>query len=339
MQAGGHTFNLTPSGLLSLRRKVHSAKAAASEPAAWWLQLRTGDLLPGEPLESKAEMFVFHSMLFGAIQVPLDDVAALSRAKAPAYQTAPAHDLMHFINGDKLSGAMLRFSPPNVTWKSSLGTISIPLTRISAIILAQTLPPSIPHGPLIRLTGTDGTVLTTSSISWHGDQMRLAPVALTALSCALDAVRKIDIVDGNITWLTAMTPRRYIQTPYVGSTWPLMENENCAGHALRAGGKVFRHGLGTHVAARLTYDLADRYTMLTFIPAMDQSARPWGAGTVSVLADGQRIFTSNILTPGADLHPVMLKVHGVKTLQFQFTGTNVFGVRGRVDLLDAALLK
>ena len=339
LQAGGQTFHLTASGLLSLRRTAHSAKAATSEPAPWWLQLRTGDLLPGEPLRSRAEMLVFHSMAFGTIQVPLDDVAALSRTKTAAYQTASAHDHLRFINGDTLSGAMLRFSPPDVTWNSSLGTIHIPLTRIRTITLAQTLPPPIPHGPLIRLTGTDGTVLTTSGISWQKNQLRLTPVELTTLSCAMNAVRKIDIVGGNITWLTTMTPNRYVQTPYVGSAWPLMENKNCVGHALRADGKVFRHGLGVHVAAKLSYDLADRCASLTFIPAMDHSARPWGAGTVSVLADGRRIFTSDILTPGTDLHPVMLNVHGVKTLEFQITGANVFGVRGRVDLLDAALLK
>ncbi len=339
IETQGKTLKFSIADVLSMRRINHGTPTTAATRAVWWLRMRTGDELPGNPLESKNGKLTFKSVVFGTLIVPLDDVEALSRTQDAATKSASAQDHLTFINGDTLSGTMLKFTPQGVQWNSSLGTITIPLARIKTIMLAQTLPPVIPGGPLIRVTCTDGTVMTATHITWNALAISFNPVALAAVTCGVDDVRKIDILGGRITWLTAIKPEHYVQTPYTGAPWPLMINKNSLGQALHTDGRVFHHGLGIHVAAKLTYALDSRYSTLAFIPAMDQSARPWGTATVSVTADGKRIFKSGVLQAGTALQPVMVEVSGVKTLKISVDGTNRFGVRGRVNLLDAALLK
>ncbi|MGC9258525.1 MAG: NPCBM/NEW2 domain-containing protein [Phycisphaerae bacterium] len=339
MQSGGQTLRLATAQLLSLRRSVKSTAAVEPAISTWWLHLRTGDVFPGKPVASKSGKLTFCSAVFGGIHIPWDQIAALSRRRAVMTVNKSIHDHLRFRNGDRLSGAMLKFSRQRVQWKSMLGTISIPLARIAQIKLAQTLRFPIPRGPRIRITYRDGTVITATKMDWQGTHIRLNPVGLAAVSCGVADVTKIDILGGHLIWLTTLTPQQYIQIPYVGDAWPLEKDKNCIGETLRADGRVFAHGLGLQVAATLTYALAGRYTQLTFIPAMDHTARPWGTATVSVWADGKRLFVSKLLKPGAALHPVSLKVAGVRLLKFKVDGGTRFGVRGRVDLLDAALLK
>ena len=333
------TIPLTTRKLLSLQRDNGSTSATNSTPVAWWLRLRTGDVLSGTPMGSHGGKLAFHSLIFGNITVPLDDVAGLSRIRNAPILTGIAHDHVQFINGDKLSGAMLRFLPQAVQWQSTLGTITIPLARMEGINLAQTLAPPVFHGSHIRLTCYGGTIVTATAVTWRGKTLVLAVPALRPITCDVNLIHRIDILGGNITWLTDIIPQRYIQVPYIGTPWRLRKNRNCLGQALRANGRIFNHGLGTHTAARIVYNLDNQYTKLTFIPAMDQSSRSWGSGTVSVQADGKTIYTSGLLKTGDILHPVLLPVQHVKILTFIVKGINAFGVRGRVDLLDAALLK
>lgn len=339
LQTPKKIINLTTRELLSLHRSNGATLNTTKAPSAWWLHLRTGDVLAGNPMGSHDGKLAFHSRIFGNITVPLDDVAGLSRKRKTPILKGITHDHVQFINGDNLSGAMLRFLSHAVQWQSTLGTITIPLTRMEGINLAQTLAPPLYHGPQIRITCAGGTVVTATAVTWHRQTLLLTAPALPPMTCGVNLISKMDIIGGDITWLTDITPQRYVQIPYVGTPWRLQTNMNCIGQALRADGRIFRHGLGTHTAATLAYNLANQYTMLTFIPAMDQSSRPWGAGTVTVQADGKPIYTSSLLQAGDVLQPVLLPVKHVKILTFIIKGINAFGVRGRVDLLDAALLK
>ncbi len=332
-------IHLTTAELLSLRHNAHATIKTGPTPTHWWLLLRTGDLLPGTPDGSTSGKLTFDSLVFGKLVVPLDDVAGLSRSRKTPLLSGKSHDHLQFLNGDQLTGTMLRILPHAVEWQSTLGRITIPLARVNVMKLAQTVPPPIYRGPLIHITCADGTVVTGESLAFRGQTVTLTAVVLTPMICGINIIKRIDITGGNLSWLTNLVPQQYIQTPYVGPPWRLRKNRNCIGQALRANGRIFKHGLGTHVVTRLTYNLADAYSLVTFIPAMDQSSRPWGAGKVTVRADGKPIFTSNMLRVGDALTPVVLPVKHVERLTFIMTGDNAFGVRGRVDLLDAALLK
>ena len=338
LSTAGKTVNLATRDLLSLRRNTPVAPEKTSGPTPWWLHLRTGDVLAGTPMGSSGGKMAFDSLVFGKMTVPIDDVAGLTRERKTPMLQGIAHDHVQFSNGDRLSGAMLQLLPQAVQWKSTLGTISIPLGRVESINLAETVVPHISHGPRIRITFMDGTMVTASAIAWRGPSLVLTVPAIKPLSCGVAMLKRIDILGGNMTWLTALTPQKYVQIPYIGTPWPLAKNASCVLRKLNVNGRVFRHGLGTHVAARLTYNLADKYTQLTFIPAMDRSARPWGSCKVVVQADGKTIYTSGIIRCGELLPPVLLPVGQVKILEFIITGIHAYGVRGRVDILNAALL-
>ncbi len=341
MQANGRIIHLQTSALLSMRRLVaNAASSSAAMPLdLWWLYLRTGDIFPGQPLATAGGKLIFNSVAYGKIQVSLDDVAELSYGTGSATIQPLTTDQLVFANGDTLSGTMLAFSSLGAKWKSSLGILTIPAARIRAINLAQTVPPPVPHGPQIRITCADGTVLITPRLAWDGALLTAYPGGVGPVHGDGRDVMDIDVLNGQLIWLTALPPAGYAQIPYIGSPWPLQTNHNCLGGVLRAKKKTFHHGLGLHSPATLTYDLHGRFTTLTFIPAMDYSARPWGAARVDVLADGKTIFASGILLPGAGMKPTVLDIAGVKTLRFKVAGTNVYGIRARVDLLDAALLK
>ncbi|MGC8539384.1 MAG: NPCBM/NEW2 domain-containing protein [Phycisphaerae bacterium] len=337
--AAGNTVNLATPELLSLRRSDIVVPARNAGPPPWWLHLRTGAVLAGNPVGTSGGIIAFDSLVFGKISVPVDDVAGLTRRRNTPMLHGIAHDHLQFINGDQLSGAMLQVLPQAVQWKSTLGTISIPLVRIATINLAKTLAPSIYRGPRVGITFSDGTMVTASAVAWRGTTLVLTVPSLAAIRCGVGMIQRIDILGGNLTWLTDLAPQKYVQTPYVGTPWPLVKNANCVLRRLKVNGRVFRHGLGTHVAARLIYNLADKYSKLTFIPAMDQSSRPWGACKVVVQADGKTVYTSGILRSGELLPPVLLSVKQVKVLEFIITGIHAYGVRGRVDILNAALLR
>lgn len=337
--AAGKTVKFTTPELLSLRRRAGAIPARIPGPSPWWLHLRTGDILAGNPVGTSGGKMAFDSQVFGKMTVPIDDVAGLTRHRRTLMLHGITHDHIEFINGDQLSGAMLQVLAQAVQWKSTLGTISIPLARIATINLAKTLAPGVYHGPRIGVTFSGGTMVTASAVAWHGTTLVLTVPSITAIRCGVDMIKRIDIIGGNLTWLTDLAPQKYIQIPYVGTPWPLVNNASCVLRAMKVNGRVFRHGLGTHVAARLIYNLADKYSTLTFIPAMDQSARPWGSSKVVVQADGKTVYTSSILKSGELLPPVLLPVKRVKVLEFIITGIHAYGVRGRVDILNAALVR
>ena len=337
--AAGKNVNLTMPELLSLRRRAGAVPTRTSGPSSWWLHLRTGDVLAGTPVASSGGKMAFDSVVFGKMTVPINDVAGLTRQRKTPMLHGIGHDHVQFTNGDRLSGAMLQVLSQAVQWKSTLGSIRIPLARIATINLAQTRAPSVYRGPRIRMTFSDGTMVTASAMAWRGTALVLTVPSITAIKCGVATIQRIDILGGNLTWLTDIAPQKYVQIPYVGTPWPLVNNGSCVMRSLKVNGRVFRHGLGTHVAARLIYNLADKYSKLTFIPAMDQSSRPWGSCKVLVQADGKTVYTSGILTPGELLPPVLLPVKQVKAVEFIISGIHAYGVRGRVDILNAALLR
>ena len=339
LSAAGKTVNLTTRDLLSLRRSIPGAAEKGSQRSPWWLHLRTGDILAGTPMAASGGKMTFDSAVFGKLTVPIDDVAGLTRKRTTPPLQGIAHDHVQFINGDQLSGAMLRLLPQAVQWKSTLGTIRIPLAHIKRINLAETVVPRAIHGPRIRMTFMDGTMVTASAITWRGPSLVLPGPAIKPMSCGVAMLKRIDILDGHIMWLTALAPQKYVQIPYVGIPWRLAKNLSCVLRKLDVNGRGFRHGLGTHVAAQLIYNLADKYNQMTFIPAMDRSARPWGSCQVVVQGDGKTLYTSGVIRCGELLPPVLLSVRHVKILNFIVSGTQAYGVRGRVDILNAALVR
>ncbi len=335
-RGNGAGINLASDELVSLRRV-----AATQSPtlAQWRLSLRNGDSLVGTPSAIAAGAITMQSPLLGKLTFPLGIVAGLRRdgSQLPT-AFARDHDTIYFINGDKLDGVLEGLTATSAEFHSALGTGTLPLTRIACITLGG-LPPAAPKPTLTaQLDLRDGSRVTVSELTMNTTSVHASTADHQSLVLSPGDVLSVHVLGGRLTWL-AMLPFASEQSTLFGMKWPVEVNRAVTGRPMRVDGIRYRHGLGVHVNCRLTFTLNGQYTTLRLIPAMDDSAKPWGQAHLKITADGKVLYDQPHSAPGEAAVPIISPVAGVKTLELSASDYEHDGVRGRVDWAAAALLK
>ncbi len=164
-----------------------------------------------------------------------------------------------------------------------------------------------------------------SAVGWEGESARVAAGEYTATpsprGTAADA------------WLEQVRPLAAMQE--YGS---LERGRSVDRNPLTVGGKVYLHGLGSHAASELRYELGNRYARFEAEVGVDDEKQ--GAGTVvfRVFADGEQVFDSGVMRGRQAARKVSVLLAGVDELTLVVTDGGDGINCDHADWVDAKLI-
>ncbi len=300
--------------------------------------LRDGSYLSGRSIASNGNNFHIVTR-FGTIKVPLTDATGLGTAGQEINRrTAAAHDRLFLIGGGLLKGTFLACNIDGIKMHSALGIQVTPWSRVKELVLGG-LPTRLTKHRTAKIQLVNGSVIHVSTLQLTHRRFTILSQSGFTLHIPQSMVCEINTRGGDVTWLAAIPPEKYQQTPLFGKPWALELNRSAVGGKLRASGVMYHHGVGLHAPCTVTYRLGGRYRYLMFAAQMDDSAGKIGRGEVRIKVNGRSIYSSGILVAG---HPpvfVKLPVQHAESLTISAHSAGFLATRCRIDLLDAALIR
>lgn len=209
-------------------------------------------------------------------------------------------------DGDRLQGELIwsegrAESPDGATgegrWsvRTSAGDVPAPRDRLVALAFGRRRPldaldrNSTDEPPVDWIGLRDGSRLAVRRCTAAGAERRLELTGGAGL--AIDRATLMD----ELVWfepfvkrvrrLSDLTPIGYKHVPFLAQAWPWMRDANVCGGRLRAGGRLYRKGIGMHSSSRLAYDLDGRYESLQAELAVDDLADGRGSVVFRVYLD------------------------------------------------------
>jgi hypothetical protein len=214
---------------------------------------------------------------------------------------------------DTLDGTVQGFTPEGVRFGSTrLGERLVPWGEVAALfveVLAEETDEAAAPGAPVVVDLADGSRLRgrMSRLSAAGLELSVGGEVMVTLP--LSALGEIARDDGSVAFLSDLplegeegrgNPFDTADEPY-GMVWPCRPDRAVTGTALRAGGRVFRRGLGAHAPSRLRFPLDGSYRELHGAVAIDDSTlllSARGSVVFRILLDGQAVFESGSLSAG-----------------------------------------
>lgn len=99
----------------------------------------------------------------------------------------------------------------------------------------------------------------------------------------------------------------------------LGQDVSAAGRPLSMGGRSYDHGLGMHANARVAFFIGDGYDLFTGEVGIDDGAEGKGSAVFKIVADGQTLFTSEVLRGGDQPEAFSVSVAGKRQLELIVT--------------------
>ncbi|MEZ6018593.1 MAG: NPCBM/NEW2 domain-containing protein [Planctomycetota bacterium] len=210
---------------------------------------------------------------------------------------------------DKVDGVLMGFSDQGVLFDTSLGDRVFAWGEVVHLYIE----------PLEEPQPVDGT---EALVDLHGGGMLRGVLrSIDATGIELGSgfgtwkvpyawIREMALLDGSFRYLTWLTPEASEaprspfdapDSPPLGMVWPMRVDRSVTGDLLRAGGRVWSHGLGVHAPSRLRWKLDGGDCWLRLTAGLEDSAvRGDQAGTVrfSVWVDGKEVWDSGLRRGG-----------------------------------------
>lgn len=227
-------------------------------------------------------------------------------------QAAVDEDRVWLVGGGSLSGRLQAWTlrnqtnPPDPASEVEVLTllraetgqsVTIPLPKVRAVTLRQTVPSEVPSPPTSQRTTlfwlglTDGSLVQVRELHTRRDPVQLVLAAGGTLSLPAQPmdgrsfwslVTYLEPVHGRVTWLSDLEPVGYKHLPFLGAAWPLARDRSVLGGRLRTADAAYRKGLAMPSASRVAYDTAGHRWFQAEL-AVDAAAGLWGSVVYKVL--------------------------------------------------------
>ncbi|HVX83852.1 MAG TPA: NPCBM/NEW2 domain-containing protein [Phycisphaerae bacterium] len=326
----------------------------ATGPDIWRLRLRNGDLIFGQPQSMSGQSITIKTTDLGNVSLPLKAAVELLRWDGQPHRApGPGHDqdVVYLGNGDTRKGIVVGLTPEKLqiamgadNIQSSLDFSGIDSVAFGGVAAPRGVPPLS-----LRITTTAGTALTIpldkpGNFSWSIPAISFAdPAGPDPHKIVPDRIVSLEVLGGRLVYLSDIDPAKDEQSTFMGTSYPTRPNANVTGGPLRVAGTTYDRGLGVHTHSVLTYNLDGNFDTLTFRPAVDDSAGPQGEANLAVAIDGKIAWHADNLKGlgphAAAPEQVSLPIKGAHTIELRADSPGRMDVLGRVDWLDAALLR
>ncbi len=319
----------------------------------WTLVLRNGDVLDGEPVGVSGQSLQFKITELGPIDIPLKNLATMQSKdnKNPLSSTATDKDLVRLKNGDQVEGFFINVNTDKLqitTNANDSATTDIELSKVDRIAFGGVSPARAVPPLSARLTFLSGSTLTVpltdknKTFSWSVGDITLKDPAGQERKTTPDQVSAVEVLGGRVVFLTEIDPASDQQTSYLGTVWPTQVNKNVLGGTLKVGKNIFGRGLGVHTRSILTYDLqaaGGKFDALTLRAGLDDSSAPYGEANLSIVLDGKVLWEAKGMKAGQISEELNLPLKEGKMLELHAEPAGKLDVLGRVDWVNAALIR
>jgi NPCBM/NEW2 domain-containing protein len=250
---------------------------------------------------------------------------------------AQADDRLLLAGGESISGTLIsapragRFAADDVKSGSetfqlirrgSTEPLAIPAARVVAVSFGSV---GATHATGNRTPAwlglTDGSLVRAAAVTSKGDIVTVALALGGELKTTLtgrddpdkrfwDAVTYVEPRSSRLTWLSDLPPLGYKHIPFVSIERPFGVDESVLGTRLRAGGALFRKGIGMPSASRLAFEVAG-YRRFEAEIAIDEAAGLSGSVTFKVVVESgpgkwQTAFESPVIRGGDARVPISI---------------------------------
>ena len=278
---------------------------------AFVLHLRDGDRLRGTPTALGETAMTVHTDLVGDVDVPLEQLLALTRGAAggrPWREVAPPSDEILLANGDRLAGYVSAVDGGTMT-VTDRGNNPFPVD-VSAVRQVRFADPGLPSPPPPengwRVTTAAGSTFTTESLT-YGDGEFAATYRGRRLTLAERDVLVVEQSGGPVVWLSDLFPSVDEQTPYLSARFDTRTD------GLREGSG---RGFAVHSRSVLRFDVPPGYERFRVrYKLADDSSR--GDVSVAIKFDDRLVHSVEHLRSGDAPAPVDLPLDGATSITLE----------------------
>lgn len=270
-----------------------------------------GDRLPGRAVAIEGFRVRFEPAGFGGPtwSLPLTRLSVLwlGRRDGPAAESATwrrwmagprRRDAVLLANGDVIDGTLvgLEAGSPDLVIKRRADGQGVRIKRagVTAVAfntaLTRTRPP---RGPTTRLVLADGTRLRVAGLGGT-DTLTAKTLWRTPIRVNVGELLGATRYPDGVTYLSAVRPRQFRETPYLSLRWGWRPNRCVTGGPMRLSeaGAVgtYDEGVGMHSGGSLTYPLgggAKLFAATVGVQHRDDARRRLGSAVVRVKLDGK----------------------------------------------------
>jgi hypothetical protein len=220
------------------------------------------------------------------------------------------------------------------------GRTTFKLTRATGGLVFNQPPRGVIPPTVCKVVDVFGNTLTAQSVELTGSGVVVKTVSGATFEYPSAAgVAKLDFSQGNVLYLSDMTPEVTAPTAGAEPPFPFRVNQTDEKNApLRLDGAAFARGLWVRADTTLGYKLTGEYREFKALVGIDESvAEPSYSVRLVIEADGKVVF-SEVVARKDKARPVTLDVKGAKVLKIAVERTHpIDGVS--VDLAEARLQK
>jgi hypothetical protein len=200
-------------------------------------------------------------------------------------------DLLLLRNGDEIEGTFKDMQGQVFRMQvKGKNVIGVKRDKVAALAFNTELvshgSPKGVYGRLV-LEGGCRLVLTSARLEVEGHALWGNLPSGDSFTVPVRRVAALYLHQGCATYLSDLRPKSYRHTPFLGVSWPLVQDSSVAGDPLRLGGDTFDKGLGVHSQSRVTYALPEGTRYFEATVGLDEVSGRRGRVRVRVLLDGK----------------------------------------------------
>ncbi|MEM7306163.1 MAG: NPCBM/NEW2 domain-containing protein [Planctomycetota bacterium] len=343
------------------------AMAPAAPQELGVLELAGGDRLQGRVAGGDGEVLTLE--LLGQVVLPVD-IASFRSLVFPgripddlsaAVSAPPELDRLYRRVGgalDPIDGTVEGFSAGGIVFESlRVGRREVPWREVAALfveVLEEGAPREAEEGARVVVDLADGSRLRGRMQRLSTAGLQLTVGRATEVALPLETLGEIARDDGSIAFLSDLAAASEVGrgNPFdgdaagddvFGMVWPYRSDRCATGAPLRAGGRVWRRGLGAHAPSGIRFKLDSGWRELRGAVAIDDSvlhepAR--GSVIFRIHLDGELAWESPQLASGdAPLSFPPLALEGKKELLLEADMATELSQGDRADWLRMMLLR
>lgn len=333
VQPDGQTGELALKQLVRLERVADPSTAPPALAGPFVLHLRSGDRLAGRPIRLSDTSLVMEAAPFGEIDVPLEQLLALSAASPEADRPwrlpQPPADELVLANGDQLRGYLSALEGDRWTFsdeqgnETPLASESVRQVRFADPGVAVPPPPEAGW----RLRPAAGGLLTVDALQFAGGSFALTYRGREA-ALPEAGLLWLEPVDGPVRWLSDLAIAEQEHVPYLGAAFPIVADD------LPNGGR----GFTVHSRSRLVFDIPPGFDRFRTLYSLDR-AMTHGNVDIRVLLDDKVVHEKKGLTAADVPEPVEIPLNGAKRLTLEVDYGEGLDVQDVVHWISPAVVR